>query len=314
MVVECANRHLHRFVSLEAKVLQGDDPNALHDFRVASRRLQQVLDLLYPNPRPKKLRKLRRRIQRARRTLSEVRNCDVLNQRVSGLLARNRVGHRESWTAFRDYLKDQRPGLFHDAVAMLSRLNLADFYVQLQGCLNSRLQSVTDSGNGTDHSPTGEWIESDKFQERAARELHRLWGAFQDKVSNAGNDPASRSLHAVRVAAKRLRYLVEAISELGVPGSSEVLVRLRHLQQLLGDWHDLEVMEQTMAAMVTRPAFLRHNIAVSIKIERLMLQNQKKKQAYERKYFEVQPEIKGWPEMEELVSSLAAQGKNVPTA
>ena len=58
-VRELALRQLNRFMSYEAKVLKGDDAEAIHDMRVASRRLQQVLDLLYPKPRPQELRRLR---------------------------------------------------------------------------------------------------------------------------------------------------------------------------------------------------------------------------------------------------------------
>jgi len=62
-------------------VLRGDDPDAIHDMRVASRRLQQILDLLYPKPRPQKIRKLWRTIRRDRTIFSSVRNCDVLLER-----------------------------------------------------------------------------------------------------------------------------------------------------------------------------------------------------------------------------------------
>ena len=92
-VPELARRQLDILISLQPKVLRGDDPDAIHDMRVASRRLQQILDLLYPKPRPQKIRKLRRIIRRARTTLSGVRNCDVLLQRVEKLLARKRLEH-----------------------------------------------------------------------------------------------------------------------------------------------------------------------------------------------------------------------------
>ena len=83
-VRKLALRHLNRFVSLEAKVLKGDDPDAIHDMRVASRRLQQVLDLIFPKPLPREARRLRRKIRRCRRALGDLRNCDVLLQQEIG--------------------------------------------------------------------------------------------------------------------------------------------------------------------------------------------------------------------------------------
>src|SRR5581483_9306293 len=64
MVRDLALKQLNRLVSLEAKVLKGDDADAIHDIRVATRRLQQVLDLLYPVPRPEAVRRVRRQIRR----------------------------------------------------------------------------------------------------------------------------------------------------------------------------------------------------------------------------------------------------------
>src|SRR5438128_2359909 len=53
-VRKLALEQMNRFISLEPKVLKGNKPNAIHDMRVASRRLQQLLDLLYPAP-PKEI-------------------------------------------------------------------------------------------------------------------------------------------------------------------------------------------------------------------------------------------------------------------
>ena len=89
-VREIALRQLQRLMSYEAKVLRGDDVDAIHDMRVASRRLQQVLDLLFPKPRSAEFRQLRRKIRRCRRALGDVRNCDVLLEIVSRSLARKR--------------------------------------------------------------------------------------------------------------------------------------------------------------------------------------------------------------------------------
>ena len=89
-VRELALKQLNRLISYEAKVLKGDDADAIHDMRVASRRLQQVLDLLYTKPRAQEYRRLRRQIRRCRQVLGDVRNFDVLLEIVGRLLARKR--------------------------------------------------------------------------------------------------------------------------------------------------------------------------------------------------------------------------------
>ncbi|MBZ5544920.1 MAG: CHAD domain-containing protein, partial [Acidobacteriia bacterium] len=131
-VRKLALRQLDRFISLEPKVLRGDDRDAIHDLRVASRRLQQVLDLLYPPPRPAEIRKLRRKIRRSRRALGEVRNCDVQLQHVERILARKRAARRQTWEAVRHYLRQRRAESFDKAMRKLSKINLAIFYVHLK--------------------------------------------------------------------------------------------------------------------------------------------------------------------------------------
>jgi CHAD domain-containing protein len=83
VVGKLAVRHLDRFISLEPKMLKGDNPEAIHDIRVASRRLQQLLDLIYSKPRLREIRRFRRKIRRCRRALGGVRNYDLLLKNVS---------------------------------------------------------------------------------------------------------------------------------------------------------------------------------------------------------------------------------------
>ena len=306
-VTEIARRHLHHFVTLEPKVLQGNDLDAIHDFRVASRRLQQILDLLYPTPRPKRIRKLRRVIRRSRRLLSTVRNCDVLIQLVDAALARKNLGQRESWRAFKEHLVSLRSESFPVAVDKLSKLNLSAFYLSLQEYLDATPQASGDTQEPiSDQSPTPNVKGPGEFPRNVARALQEIWDALAAQVASAGDAGAAPSLHAVRIAAKRLRYLVEVIRDLGAPQSEKILHQLRRLQQLLGDWHDLEVMEEMMAEMVARPAFLRSNLDLAMKMERLMLKNQKRKTVCENKYFQATSDSGAWSRLEKRVSELCS--------
>jgi CYTH domain-containing protein len=61
--------------------------------------------------------------------------------------------------------------------------------------------------------------------------------------------------HEARIAAKRLRYLLEPIGRL-IPGADELVTRLKGLQDVLGDLHDAQVFGaeiETLAASVTPP-------------------------------------------------------------
>ncbi|MGH9784882.1 MAG: CHAD domain-containing protein, partial [Terriglobia bacterium] len=269
-MLEIARRHLDQFVSLESTVLKGDDPEAIHDIRVASRRLQQLLDLLYPPPLPPKVRKLRRTIRRSRRVLSVVRNCDVLMDRVERVLARKQTARREAWKAFQDYLGERRKRSFLQASRRLSKLNLPALYIRLKELLRSprKLPSHSDLPASATTAPAGH--ANELLRSRVDKALQETWSSLETCVREAQEKRNASALHAVRIAVKKVRYLIEAIHELGASGSDQALARLRHLQRHLGDWHDLEVLEQMMLEMVARPGFLENRLELAMEVERLV--------------------------------------------
>ena len=291
-----ALKQLDRFMSFEPEVLKGDDPDAIHDMRVASRRLQQVLDLIYSKPQPKAIRQLRKQIRRCRGSLGGVRNCDVLLDRVDRVLSRKRAAHREAWKAVHDYLAGYRSKTFAKALRKLSKVNLAVFYVHLKDCLaHSAPEAFPNPLTHGDPSPEAPVIEP--FPERVGEALEKVWTAFQDQLAESQHDPRPAVFHGARIATKRLRYLLEVVHEFDVAGSAEPLVWLRKLQRHLGDWHDLEVLEQMMIEMVARPDFLRQHLPLALEVERLILRNRAVKKGYEEKYFRL---TRDTPEMQRV--------------
>ncbi len=300
-VRKLALRHLHRFISLEAKVLKGDDPDAIHDMRVASRRLQQILDLIFPTPRPREARRLRRKIRRCRRALGDVRNCDVLLGLVERRLARRRSSHREAWTAVQRHLQERRTESFTKATRKLSRLNLAVFYMRTKSILD-RLGAKADQGQIAQPLalPGGAVLEP--FPKRLARVLVGVWSEFEKQVASSHSEPSATSIHAARIAAKRLRYLLEVVNQFGISGSSQFLAWLRRIQQHLGDWHDMEVLEEMIIDMMARQQFLRDHLPLALAIGKLILRNRAGKLGFRDKYFQMtlnpasHQEIKSWME------------------
>ena len=105
--------------------------------------------------------------------------------------------------------------------------------------------------------------------------------------TTGSRQPEASTLHGVRIATKRLRYLVEVVDEFEVPGSGESLAWLRGLQQHLGDWHDLEVMEGMLTEMLARPKFIRGHLDMASDVLRLIRRNRRRKKAFEEKYLQV---------------------------
>ncbi len=309
-VRKLALRHLNRFISLEAKVLKGDDPDAIHDMRVASRRLQQILDLIFPAPLPREARRLRRKIRRCRRTLGDVRNCDVLLEHAERRLARRRNSNREAWTAVEQYIQERRNESFARAIRKLSKLNLAVFYMRTKAILD-RLGPKADQGHIALPRAHTNGVVLEPFPVRLAQALVRVWNEFEKQVAVSQSDPRATSIHAARISAKRLRYLLEVVSQFGMPGSSQALAWLRRIQQHLGDWHDMEVLEDMIVEMMARPQFLRDHLPLALVTGKLILRNRATKQGYRDKYFRMtlnppsHLEIKAWMQGLQAAPALA---------
>jgi CHAD domain-containing protein len=275
-----ALKQLNRFMTLEPNVLRGDDPDAIHDMRVASRRLQQILDLMYPKPRAREIRGLRRKIRRSRRCLSEVRNCDVMIERVDKQLAVKRVSRREIRMALRSYLRDRRAQSFEKALRKLGKTNLATFYLELRGFIRPGA-----SAPHAQHHAAASELTSEVFFQRVGASLGRVWKGFESQLELSHADPQPSVLHGARIATKRLRYLIEVIAAFEVGGAEENLRWLRLLQRRLGEWHDLEVLEQMMIEMVARPEFLRERLETAMGVEKLMARNRAVKKKMQDAYF-----------------------------
>jgi CHAD domain-containing protein len=252
---------------------------------VATRRLQQVLDLIFPSPRPREIRKLRRRLRRCRSSLSEVRNCDVLLERVDAALARKRTAHREARKAIRQYLLTRRAATFEKALRKLTRANLSELYVRMKDYLLGDGGAFS-AGASADHHSGGPSPSVEQFYAHIGENLQSMWEALEEQMARSRRKPEAAVLHHVRIAAKRLRYLGEVVHAFDVPGSPEALIWLRNLQKHLGQWHDLVVFEETVIEMIADPAFLRDHMELGLEIERLILRNRVLKVKLEGKYLE----------------------------
>jgi len=285
-VFEMARRHLDRCVSLEPKVLHGDDPAAIHGLRVATRRLQQVIDLIYPSPHSGDMRKLYRGLKRCRSSLSDIRNYDVLLAKVDAALGRKRTARREAWEAIGEYLRDRRSVRLEKSLRKLAKANLSSIYVRLKESLpaNGASGHVPGASSGSG----AEWqLEPEQFYERVADALKTVWTELEQQIAHSRHRRDASVLHHARLAAKRARYLIEVIHACEAPGSKEVLIWLRSLQAQLGLWHDLVVFEEYVLGMLADRDFLRDYLEMAIQIERLMMGNRALKSKLEKKYFEL---------------------------
>jgi len=201
-----------------------DDVEALHRSRVASRRVREVLPVLHGSEAaggaPAALRK---RVRQLTRALGGVRELDVALLILDELAAR----HPELGAvvaAVRCRVADDRRA---------RRQTMAE---QLDDSAGHRLPEDLEALSSTVQvDPSA--ILVGRLENRVARLTDRLEGA----IAEAGSLFVSERLHAVRIAAKQLRYALELVHEFGGVGTRRLTNTLKQYQDLLGRLHDLEV-------------------------------------------------------------------------
>jgi CHAD domain-containing protein len=238
-IASLGRKRLEKFASLIPCVVVNDDHEAIHDARVASRRTQQILDMLARQSSKKtKPRKLRRVLRNVREILGRPRNLDVIldlvEEKIAG--ASNPVV-RDAWDQLRTYLKERRARALERARDQLRGLDIVEFAARCRAIIDR-----VDGNEATAHN----------LRQRIATALTD-WRAA---IATAQADPKAEELHALRLAGKRLRYRLELLAELDDAVAKAQVKLLRTLQDQLGKWHDRQVLLDTCAKFLRRKDFL----------------------------------------------------------
>jgi CHAD domain-containing protein len=236
---ELLKKRLDRFTRVLHAAEQGE-VRALHQARVASRRLRELIPVLQLESGT--AHKLGRRLRKVTTRLGTVRELDVLlllidelhvtGRRGSGALGRVGVAVSKARDVARKRL------FVHLPIAEMSRLarKLDRIAAELQHAERASSKTAARSWR---------WA----IDARVARRASRLSAAMAD----AGALYLPERLHAVRIAVKKLRYAVELSTEAGSETAGADLRMLTRGQELLGRMHDLQVLidrvRQTQASL-----------------------------------------------------------------
>jgi CHAD domain-containing protein len=235
---ELSQKRLEKFASLFPRVLIRDDPETIHDARVGSRRLQQILRVLFPKPTAKKYRKLIRMLRKVRRALGECRNLDVMRELIQEKIdAAGNPVVRDAWDQLRVHLKEKQQREIMRAREQLSQCDIVDFVNRARTLLGSAESS-------------------EEIEPTLTKSIARALEEWTEAVNAAEQNQAPEQIHALRIAGKRLRYRVELVAELGNSSAKTRIKTLKTLQDQLGQWHDHHVLVRLAAKFLSRSDFL----------------------------------------------------------
>ncbi|MDZ4179862.1 MAG: CHAD domain-containing protein [Coriobacteriia bacterium] len=219
--------------ALESAARAGADMDAVHDMRVASRRLREAMRLLEPLYPRKRFRAWYRSVRTITRALGPVRDSDVFIDAFSRLGPELSEGGRR----FSAFLIGQRMGRREYELVLLNEALAA---LDLKASRREFKALVHDL------APTG-WAKR-PFVEFAHAEVASRAAVVFGAQPAALDEANINEQHALRIDYKRLRYAVEAFAPCYGEYFDSLHQTLTEFQDTLGDLHDLHVFLDSVRA------------------------------------------------------------------
>jgi CHAD domain-containing protein/uncharacterized protein YjbK len=253
--------HFDRMVANEKDTRKGEDIEALHHMRVATRRQRAALRIVSPYFKRKPLQGFRDELRTLADRLGAVRDLDVLIESAERHRAKQRPEAAAAFDLLLEEWRRQRGEARHLLLRHLDRGAYGDFMTRYGEFLSSPGAGVKEGGAGTPHPrlvrhvlPAELW---DHYGRVRAYETMVTWASIE-------------TLHALRIEAKRLRYLLEFFAEVlgpGLAGSIDALVRL---QDHIGELHDADVTIGLLRDFLMRRAQAAPNPALAEAVGRYL--------------------------------------------
>jgi CHAD domain-containing protein len=236
-------RNLEVLRAMSPRVPDGDDPEVIHDVRVAIRRIRTCLSLRTPGAARKQEISIDEKLRSLFRLLGEVRDYDVLLESAYVYYKRLGVRRAREFVAFVNDCEISRSKALARVIAVFRSPSLA---VTLDSAGSVPAMYLDSDGLDTRAVPA----ELDAAVLVASK--YRTLLSF-DAILNAGAAP-DEAYHAARRAAKRLRYSIEFFMDILGPGAVRCHGTIKTLQDHLG------LMNDTFFAIRSIMSFLSHSV------------------------------------------------------
>jgi CHAD domain-containing protein len=218
-------RHFAAMLAHEPGVRLGEDPEELHDMRVATRRLRAALKL-YKEVLPRRAERYERDLRFFAGALGEVRDLDVHLERLAAEASRNGEALEEVSAA----LVQRRAETRRRMLEVLDSDRYERFVASFSGTLR----------RGRSPAPAGSILEV------APDLVRRRYKKVRKDVEALSGDSPPEDFHDLRKKGKRLRYALEPLSGIYGKPAGTMVELLKAVQDDLGDHQDLIVAAELM--------------------------------------------------------------------
>jgi CHAD domain-containing protein len=214
-----------------------DLPDAVHDMRVAMRRLRSALVTFRPLLDRTVTEPLREELKWVGRILGDARDHEVIHQRLAAAVAREPVElllgpvvariDSEMGKAYREA---------HDR--------------SVEAMRSDRYFAIVDQLDALVADPPWTPVAQEPAHEVLPRRMRNDWKRVRARVAAAETAPSSEDrdarLHEARKAAKRARYAAETLTPLYRGEAKQLAKALKRIQSVLGDHQDSVVTQQVL--------------------------------------------------------------------
>jgi CHAD domain-containing protein len=223
----------------DRRLADPQDSEALHDFRVGLRRLRSCTRAYRSQLKGSVTKKLRRRLRDLTLATNPGRDIEVQLEWLHRQVTRLGPGETEGMAWLIGRLEGRRYESIDQVTAEIGRR-----FLKTAGKLRPRL------GTFQMEVRTGREPKPASFGEVTGQLVQGIAGELSECLEAVGSPEQVSEAHSARIRAKRLRYLLEPLSR-RVAGAKTLVGRLKQLQDLLGQVHDMQVIIQEIESSLT---------------------------------------------------------------
>ncbi|HEY3658856.1 MAG TPA: CHAD domain-containing protein [Steroidobacteraceae bacterium] len=242
-IVEAALANLRRYLSAwhihEPGARLGDNPEELHDLRVAGRRLDAILRQ-FGSSLPAPLLKLRPTLKTVLRALGHARDLDVALIDLETFSRELPDSDREGVEPLKQHLATERGRARARMLSVLDSIRVQKNFEELTSLL------------AAPSAPTQQ--SSAELALNTAPELiRRRYRKLRKGADLLRPDSSMAAYHKVRGHVKKLRYVLEAVAVIYGKPADEMLRSLRRWQEKLGEQQDAAVASRRLKVLAGAP-------------------------------------------------------------
>ena len=235
--VEAVVRHslaksVTQMIAHHAGVCAGTDPESLHQFRVAARRLRSDLRTFMPLLDSHLTTSLRDELAWLGSEVGVGRDADVMAERLRSQMATLPVSDARAVGSLLQRLTETTSGAHERVRNVLS----SDRYVTL-------LESLVGSAREPRLAAEPPGLADSPARPVFINLVHKPWKRLKRAVDELTPNSPDAALHAIRIKSKRARYAAEAVAPLYGKESTRFADAVADVQSVLGNFQDTTVAE-----------------------------------------------------------------------